>query len=69
MKLVTFQSIQAVQDLLKKGYLECNEEKINMQKMGYVYDWIIEKMNQKTKNPHNTKYPLWPTIRVFGLTP
>lgn len=70
MKLVTFQSIQAVQDLLKKGYLECNEEKINMQKMGYVYDWIIEKMNQKTKNPHNTKYPLWCWVKCYnGICP
>lgn len=70
MKLVTFQSIQAVQDLLKKGYLECDEEKINIQKMGYVYDWIIEKMNQKIKNPHNTKYPIWCWVKCYnGICP
>ena len=47
MRLVTFQSFEAIKDLFNKGYLECNKDKINMEKVGYAYSWIVEKMNQK----------------------
>ena len=32
MRLVTFQSFDALKDLVNKGYLECNEKFINMKK-------------------------------------
>lgn len=40
MKLVTFQTLEALNDLKKKGYLECNEKKINIDKLGTTYKWI-----------------------------
>ena len=45
MKLITFQSLEAVNDLFKKGYLECDEKKIDIRKFGIIYKWVIEKMN------------------------
>ncbi|MBQ6687172.1 MAG: DUF3841 domain-containing protein [Bacilli bacterium] len=59
MKLVTFQSMDALKNLMYKGYLECNPDFINLKKSGYAYDWIIEKMNQQIKNFSNAKYPVW----------
>ena len=70
MKLVTFQSYDAVLDLFKKGYLECDERKIEKDKIGYVYDFIIEKMNKKINNPNNTKYPIWCWVKCYnGICP
>ena len=46
MKLVTFQSFDALKNLFNKGYLECDESKINKEKSGTTYDWIVEKMNE-----------------------
>ena len=46
MKLVTFQSLDAVKDLFEKGYLECNRSKIDIKKAGPTYNWVIEKMNK-----------------------
>ena len=40
MKLITFQSMDAVNDLFKKGYLECDTNKINLEKVEYAYNWI-----------------------------
>ena len=36
MKLVTFQSLDAVKDLFEKGYLECNRSKIDIKKAGVL---------------------------------
>jgi len=66
MRLVTFQSFEAVKDLFSKGYLECNKDKINMEKVGYAYSWIVEKMNQKINNPDNVKYPLWCWVKCYN---
>ena len=49
MKLVTFQSLDAVKDLFEKGYLECNRSKIDIKKAGPTYNWVIEKMNKLVK--------------------
>lgn len=67
MKLVTFQSIDAVKDLLKKGYLECNSSaNINMSKVGYAYNWITEKMNKTVKNEFKTAFPIWCFVKCYN---
>ena len=53
-RLVTFQSLDAIKDLFKKGFLEADESKINKEKVGYAYDWISEKMSNVVENPENT---------------
>ena len=47
MKLVTFQTLDALNDLKTKGYLECDENKINIEKAGPIYKWVIDNMNKK----------------------
>ncbi len=70
MKLVTFQTIEAVKYLFEKGYLECDEKKINLEKAGPTYNWVIEKMNQKIGNQNKTKYPLWCWVKCYnGICP
>ena len=70
MKLITFQSLDAMKDLFKKGYLESNEEKINLDKVGTTYKWVINQMNEKVNNPYNVKYPLWCWVKCYnGICP
>ena len=70
MKLVTFQSFDALKDLFNKGYLECDESKINKEKNGTTYDWIIEKMNEVVGNEFNVSYPLWCWVKCYnGVCP
>ena len=70
MKLVTFQSFDAVNSLFKNGYLECDENKINLEKYGPVYKWIIGKMNKSIKNPSKVKYPIWCWVKCYnGISP
>lgn len=70
MKLVTFQSLDAIKDLFNKGYLECDESKINKEKNGTTYDWIVEKMNEVVGNEFNTSYPLWCWVKCYnGVCP
>ena len=69
MKLVTFQSIDALKDLVSKGYLECDENKILSEKNLPIYDWIVEKMSE-INNPTNAKYPIWCWVRCYnGIWP
>ena len=70
MKLVTFQTIDALKELLNKGYLECNENLINTEKYGAIYNWILEKMNKQVPNENNLKYPLWCWVKFKnGICP
>ena len=66
MKLVTFQSIDALKSLVNKGYLECDEKYINFDKVGYPYRWILEKMNLSMENKYNTKYPIWAWVKCYN---
>ena len=66
MKLVTFQSFEAVKDLFKKGYLECDKTKIDLEKVGLVYEWINEKMNKKVDNPYSAEFPLWCWVKCYN---
>lgn len=64
MKLVTFQSFDALKDLINKGYLECNGN-IDL-KNKKIYDYIVSKMNKKIDNKNNTKYPLWCWVKCYN---
>ena len=66
MKLVTFQSLEAVKDLFQKGYIECDKSKINFKKVGFAYQWVIEKMNKSIKNQFNTSYPIWCWVKCYN---
>jgi len=66
MKLVTFQSFEALKDLLEKGYLECDKSKIDFDKVGSTYKWIIEKMNKRLENEFNSSYPVWCWVKCYN---
>lgn len=69
MKLVTFQTMDALKELINNGYLQCNEKYINMPKVGYAYSWISEKMNKQIQN-NGIKYPIWSWVKVKnGICP
>lgn len=70
MKLVTFQSLGALKDLFEKGYLECDKSKINFDKVGYAYNWIVEKMNKQVENNFKCDYPIWCWVKCYnGICP
>ena len=70
MKLVTFQSFEAVNDLFKKGYLECNKDKIDIVKAGPTYKWIVNKMNESILNTNKAEYPIWCWVKCYnGIYP
>lgn len=70
MRLVTFQTIDAFKELINKGYLECNEKFINLEKAGPTYLWGLEKMNKNIPNENNVKYPLWCWVKFkSGICP
>ena len=70
MKLVTFQTLDALKDLENKGYLECNYNNIDLNKYEYVYDFIMTKMNKKINNKYKVKYPIWCWVKCFnGINP
>ncbi len=64
MKLISIQSMDALKDLINRGYLECDDSKINIEKAGPTYSWILEKI--KIKNPTYTKYPIWCWVRCYN---
>ncbi len=66
MKLVTFQSIEALEYLIKNKELICEEKYID-KKYLKTYDWIISKMK---KINHKAKYPLWCWVKCYnGICP
>lgn len=67
MKLVTFQSLDAVKDLFNKGYLECKKEKIELEKFGTTYKWMINKMNERVDNPYKVDYPIWCWVKCYNF--
>ncbi len=66
MKLITFQSLEALKDLINRGYLECREEYINLSKAGVTYSWVLEKMNGSIQNDTGTKYPIWCWVKCYN---
>lgn len=70
MKLVSFQSMEALKELVDKGYLESDERYIDISKMGPTYEWIVTKMSQYVPNRHNAKFPLWCWVKFKnGICP
>lgn len=70
MKLITFQTMDALKELINKGYLECNEKFIDLEKSGPTYKWVLEKMNKYIPNETKTKYPLWCWVKFKnGICP
>ncbi len=66
MRLVTFQSMDALKDLVNKGYLICDESKIDIEKAGPTYLWVVEKMNQFIKKKAGIKYPIWCWVKCYN---
>lgn len=70
MKLVSFQSMEALKVLIDRGYLEVDDQYVDTKKYGRTYDWIIEKMNKVIPNEYDTKYPLWCWVKFKnGICP
>lgn len=66
MKLVTFQSMEALKFLIKNGYLECDDKYINKNKMESTYKWIKEKMNNQVINHTKADYPIWAWVKCYN---
>ena len=70
MKLVTFQSMEALRTLIEKGYLECDEKYINKEKAGIIYNWVVNKMNNSIKKEGDSNYPMWAWVKCYnGICP
>ena len=70
MKLVTFQSFDALKSLINNEELICNEKYVNLEKSGSTYKWVSEKMNELIPNRGNTAYPVWCWVKCFnGICP
>lgn len=59
MKVITFQSKEALKYLEKNGYLRCEDKYIDKDKMSQIYNWVIQNMNERVKNKSNATYPIW----------
>lgn len=66
MKLVTFQSMEALKSLINNGVLMCNDKYINKKKSEPTYLWITEKMNERIENKNNYKYPIWCWVKCYN---
>lgn len=70
MKLVTFQTLDALKYLINHGELICDEKYINLEKAGSTYTWLLEKMNVAIPNLTKAKYPLWCWVKCYnGICP
>lgn len=70
MKLVSFQSMEALKRLIDNGYLEADERYIDIKKVGPTYEWVVEKMNECVPNEHNAIFPLWCWVKFKnGICP
>lgn len=65
MKLVTFQTFNALKDLINNGYLVCDEKYIDKKKMGITYNWVKEKMEKS--GLECKKYPIWCWVKYNNL--
>lgn len=55
MKLVTFQTMDALRNLINNGELICDEKYIDMKKSAPTYKWIKEKMEEYVPNKTQAK--------------
>lgn len=64
MELITFQTLKAFKELIDQEYLLNNSKYIDLQKYGKIYEWILEKMNDKINvKPQSSSYPLWAWVK------
>ena len=70
MKLVTFQSFEALKYLIINKYLTRDEKYINIKKSGHTYDWIIKKRKDKIPNFSKGKYLIQAWVKCYnGIGP
>lgn len=70
MKLVTFQSFEALKSLIKNGYLICDDKYIDKKKADPIYNWVLEKMNKQVDNNTKAQYPIWCWVKCYnGICP
>ena len=66
MKLITFQSMDALEYLINHGELICDEKYIDLSKTSHTYQWVIQKMSRLIPNTSTAKYPLWCWVKCFN---
>lgn len=70
MKLITFQTIDALKSLINNEELICDEKYIDINKAGPTYQWVLEQMNKYVPNKTKAKYPLWCWAKCYnGICP
>lgn len=70
MKLVTFQTFDALKSLINNGELICDEKYIEIEKAGPTYNWVLEKMQELVPNNTKAKYPIWCWVKCYnGICP
>lgn len=70
MKLVTFQSIEALKFLNDNSYLICDDSHTPNDKYSSSYKFIIDNMNKNVNNNDNIKYPIWCWVKCYdGICP
>ena len=70
MRLVTFQSIEALKFLNDNGYLICDDSHAPNDKYSSSYKFIIDNMNKNVNNNDNIKYPSWCWVKCYdGICP
>ena len=70
MKLVTFQSMEALKTLVNTGVLETDEKKIDLEKYGFSYQWITKQMERRVLEKGNVQFPLWCWVKFKkGICP
>ena len=70
MKLVTFQSLKAFNELKEKGILKVppkTVDLIDLKKYGIPYGFMVQKMKQKIPPSADEKYPLWAWAKCGGF--
>lgn len=59
MKVVTFQTKEALNYLNEHGYLICDDQYVDKKKSSIVYDWVISNMKSRIANDTQATYPMW----------
>lgn len=70
MKLITFQSLKALNELKEKGILKMPVKAgdlIDLKKYDIPYSFMIQKMKQKIPSASDEKYPLWAWEKCGGF--
>lgn len=70
MKLITFQSMEALKYLINNEELICDDKYMEKEKREKTYNWIVDKMNSQLKCESNIKYPIWCWVKCYnGICP